>query len=125
MPRKKSPPIPPSQTELDYRAFGNTLRKLIKAKGYTQEGFAEAIGVSYSSMMSILKGERRVYLHVYRKMIDVLGVTDLAVMSRFADQPDFVQKADLYMELVSILEKTSPAVLTNVVNLMNEIEKRD
>lgn len=35
MARRKSPPVPPSQVELDYREFGNALRKLIKAKGYT------------------------------------------------------------------------------------------
>lgn len=125
MARKKSPPVPPSQVELDYSEFGNALRKLIKAKGYTQEGFAEAIGVSYSSMMSILKGERRVYLHVYAKMLDVLGVSDLVFMSDFANQPDMVHKAELYMRLVSKLETMPMEVLENILGLVSVMETRD
>ncbi len=125
MARKKSPPVPPSQVELDYREFGNALRKLIKAKGYTQEGFAEAIGVSYSSMMSILKGERRVYLHVYAKMLDVLGVSDLVFMSDFANQPDMIHKAELYMRLISKLNAISPTVLENILGLVSVMETRD
>lgn len=125
MARRKSPPVPPSQVELDYREFGNALRKLIKAKGYTQEGFAEAIGVSYSSMMSILKGERRVYLHVYAKMLDVLGVSDLVFMSDFANQPDMVHKAELYMRLVSKLDTMPTEVLENILGLVSVMETRD
>lgn len=55
-------------------------------------------------MMSILKGERRVYLHVYAKMLDVLGVSDLVFMSDFANHPDIVHKAELYMRLVSKID---------------------
>lgn len=123
MPRKKSLPIPPSQVELKYCDFGNVLRQLIKAKGYTQEGFAEAIGVSYSTMMSILKGERRVYLHVYMKILDVLGVCDLVIMSKFSDQPDLYEKAQLYMRLVSQIDKIPLSVLNKIEDLFNETEK--
>lgn len=125
MSRQKLPPIPKSQVELDYAEFGNTLRKLIKAKGYTQEGFAKAIGVSYSSMMSILKGERRVYLNVYVKMLDVLGVSDLVFMSRFAEQPELVEKADSYMKLVSKCEDLSPEALECIVKLVSDVKCRD
>ncbi|MBO7246361.1 MAG: helix-turn-helix transcriptional regulator [Clostridia bacterium] len=123
MPRKKSPPIPVSQADLNYCEFGNALRKLIKAKGYTQEGFAEAIGVSYSAMMSILKGERRVYLHVYRKIIDVLGVNDIVIMSHISDDPVLYEKAQLYMKLASKLDKIPPSVLSRIVSLLDELEK--
>ena len=125
MARRKSPPVPPSQVELDYSEFGNALRKLIKAKGYTQEGFAEAIGVSYSSMMSILKGERRVYLHVYAKMLDVLGVSDLVFMSDFANHPDMVHKAELYMRLISKMDTMSTEVLENILGIVTGMEKQD
>jgi|GEM_PF-3995715 len=76
-------------------------------------------------MMSILKGERRVYLHVYLKMLDVLGVSDLAVMSDFANQPDMVYKAELYMRLVSKLDVMSPTVLENILGIVTGMEKRD
>ena len=76
-------------------------------------------------MMSILKGERRVYLHVYLKMLDVLEVSDLAVMSKFANQPDMVYKAELYMRLVSKLDAMSPTVLENILGIVTGMEKRD
>lgn len=101
------------------------MRKLIKAKGYTQENFAKAIGVSYSTLMSILKGERRIYLHVYVKMIDVLGVSDLVVMSNFAEQAKMVRKASLYMELISKCEDLSPELLECIVKLVSDVKRRD
>ena len=125
MARRKSPPVPPSQVELDYSEFGNALRKLIKAKGYTQEGFAEAIGVSYSTMMRILRGDRRVYLHVYMKMLDVLGICDLAIMSNFSNQPDLYEKAQLYMRLVSKMDKIPLNVLNRIEDLFNETDMQD
>ena len=76
-------------------------------------------------MMSILKGERRVYLHVYAKMLDVLGVSDLVFMSDFANQPDMVHKAELYMRLVSKLDAMSPTVLENILGIVTGMEKRD
>lgn len=85
MSRRKSLPVPSSQIELNYVEFGNTLRQLIKDKGYSQANFAKAIGISYPYLMNILKGERRVYLHVYVKMLDVLGVSDLIVMNGLAE----------------------------------------
>lgn len=76
MSRKKAIPISPSKLELDYKKFGDALRTAIKAKGYTQAVFAEAIGVSYSSMMAILQGKRHIYLHTYVKILDVLEMND-------------------------------------------------
>lgn len=125
MPREKSTPIPISQVELKYCDFGNVLRQLIKLKGYTQEGFAEAIGVSYSTMMRILRGDRRVYLHVYMKMLDVLGICDLAIMSKFSNQPDLYEKAQLYMRLVSKMDKIPLNVLNRIEDLFNETDMQD
>lgn len=76
-------------------------------------------------MMSILKGERRVYLHVYLKMLDVLGVSDLAVMSKFSNQPDMVYKAELYMRLVSKLDTMPTEVLENILGIVTGMEKQD
>lgn len=81
MPRKKAVPISPSKLELDYKQFGDILRTKIKEKGYTQAVFAEAVGISYSSMMAILKGERHIYIHTYVRMLDVLGMDDALLKS--------------------------------------------
>lgn len=87
MPRKKAVPISPSKLELDYKKFGDNLRAMIKAKGLTQAVFAEAIGVSYSSMMAILQGKRHIYLHTYVKILDVLDVNDI-ILSDVSETKD-------------------------------------
>ncbi len=76
-------------------------------------------------MMSILKGERRVYLHVYAKMLDVLGVSDLVFMSDFANHPDMVHKVELYMRLVSKLDTMPTEVLENILGIVTGMEKKD
>lgn len=65
------------------------------------------------------------YLHVYLKMLDVLGVSDLAVMSKFANQPDMVYKAELYMRLVSKIDTMPTEVLENILGIVTGMEKRD
>ena len=65
------------------------------------------------------------YLHVYLKMLDVLGVSDLAVMSDFANQPDMIYKAELYMRLVSKIDTMPTEVMENILGIVTGMEKRD
>lgn len=76
-------------------------------------------------MMSILKGERRVYLHVYAKMLDVLGVSDLVFMSDFANHPNMVHKAELYMRLISKIDTMPSKVLENILEIVTGMEEQD
>ncbi len=118
---KKAPPIQKSQAELNYAQFGTILKKLIKAKGYTQENFAKAVGISYSSLMSILKGDRQVYVHIYAKMIDVLGVSDLIIINNFAEDPELIKRANLYMELLKACEDLPLPVLEKLNSLVRAL----
>ena len=121
MPKNKAKPIPMSEVNLNYVEFGNTLRTLIKAKGYTQSNFAEAIGVAYPSMMNILQGKRRVYLHVYVKIIDVLGISDLAILNNFIPSDELMENAKLYSELLPLLSKLPKSALQNFIGLAKEL----
>lgn len=121
MPKNKAKPIPMSEVNLNYVEFGNTLRTLIKSKGYTQANFAEAIGVAYPSMMNILQGKRRVYLHVYVKIIDVLGISDLAILNNFIPSDELMENAKLYSELLPLLSKLPKSALQNFIGLAKEL----
>ena len=121
MPKNKAKPIPMSEVNLNYVEFGNTLRTLIKSKGYTQANFAEAIGVAYPTMMNILQGKRRVYLHVYVKIIDVLGISDLAILNNFIPSDELMENAKLYSELLPLLSKLPKNALQNFIGLAKEL----
>lgn len=121
MPKNKAKPIPMSEVNLNYVEFGNTLRTLIKSKGYTQSNFAEAIGVAYPTMMNILQGKRRVYLHVYVKIIDVLGISDLAILNNFIPSDELMENAKLYSELLPLLSKLPKNALQNFIGLAKEL----
>lgn len=121
MPRKKAKPMPVSEAKLDYSEFGKTLRTLIKAKGYTQANFAEAIGVAYPTMQNLLQGTRRIYLHTYIKIIDVLDMSDIAILNDSLPNDDLIEKAKLYVELLPLLKKLPKSALQNFIGLAKEL----
>ena len=123
MARRKAQPLQKSNVELDYAKFGTLLKRLIKSKGYTQENFAKAVGVSYSSLMSILKGKRRVFLHTYLKMLDVLEVSDLILLNESPNYPELIERANLYKELLSTYENLSLSTLEHVDSLLLALDR--
>ena len=123
MARRKAQPLQKSNVELDYAKFGTLLKRLIKSKGYTQENFAKAVGVSYSSLMSILKGKRRVFLHTYLKMLDVLEVSDLILLNESPNYRELIERANLYKELLSTYENLSLSTLEHVNSLLLALDR--
>lgn len=121
MPKKKANPITPSEKEFDYIKFGNTLRELIKAKGYTQAVFAEAIGISYPYMMDILSGKRRVQMKTYYKILDVLGITELIFISDTFAQAQIREHSALLLELFPVLHEMSAEELEDLLRFAKRI----
>ncbi len=121
MSKTKSNPMPISNANLDYSEFGKTLKTLIKAKGYTQANFAEAIGVAYPTMMNILQGSRRIYLHTYIKIIDVLDISDIAILNNSLPNDELIENAKLYSELLPLLRKLPKSALQNFIGLAKEL----
>lgn len=121
MPKMRAKPMPISEANLDYKEFGKTLKILIKAKGYTQANFAEAIGVAYPTMLNILQGSRRVYLHTYVKIIDVLDISDIATLNNTLPHDELLEKSRLYAELLPLLKKLPKSALQNFIGLAKEL----
>jgi transcriptional regulator with XRE-family HTH domain len=55
--------------------FGNRLRSLRKAAGYSQEGFALECNLDRSYVGAIERGERNLSLRNLNKFANVLGLT--------------------------------------------------
>lgn len=61
--------------EFDKDKFGERLKKLIVEEGYTQNSFAEASGVSISSLRNYLDGKAEVKADSLCRMAETLGIT--------------------------------------------------
>lgn len=70
------PESKPLRITLDTMEFGNKLRTLIRKSGYTQEAFAEKVGISYSMLLQIISGRRTPSLQTYTRILIVLGCKD-------------------------------------------------
>jgi len=57
------------------KRFGQRVREVRKAEGYSQEGLAYACELDRSYMGGIERGERNVALRNIEKIADTLGVT--------------------------------------------------
>jgi transcriptional regulator with XRE-family HTH domain len=100
MSRKYEVLEPISQEEFDYRKFGTTLKAIIKSRGFTQMQFAEYAGIDYSTLIAVLAGKRRVYLHSYYKLINALNVTDIVLLSQTIPNEELRQSAETFIKLL-------------------------
>lgn len=117
MPKNRSKPMRISDITLDYAEFGKTLKTLIKAKGYTQAAFAESIGVAYPTMLNILQGTRKIYLHTYIKIIDVLDINDIVLLNNSLPNDELAENAKLYAELLPLLRKLPQSAIKSFIEL--------
>jgi len=62
------------QTELTAK-IGKEIRRLRKAKGYSQEGFADDCGVHRTYMGSIERGETAISVELTKRLVSQLGIT--------------------------------------------------
>ena len=58
----------------DQERFGETVRKLRTAKGWSQDVFADRSGLHRADVGAIERGERNVTLRTIRTIADTLGV---------------------------------------------------
>lgn len=62
------------------RVVGRNLRRYRLERGYSQEAFAEVMGVHRTYMGSVERGERNLTLQTLEKMAEVLEVDPLALL---------------------------------------------
>lgn len=63
------------------RKFGGAVRKRRLALGYSQDTFADAIGMHRAYFSSIERGERNITLQTMLRVAEGLGVTIASLMS--------------------------------------------
>ena len=96
------------EIDFDYKKFGIVLKTLIKARGFTQIRFAEYANIEYSTLIAILAGKRRIYLHTYMKLITALKVTDVALISQAIPDENLRENIETFVKLIPVLNSLSP-----------------
>lgn len=99
-----------------YKKLGETLRALIKAKGYTQLEFALKAGVSYSMLLNHLQGTRKLNLYKYRKICEALEIDSIELMSTVIPDIYVENKTKLYMNLFSKISTLSNEELQKIID---------
>lgn len=63
------------------KVVGRNLRRYRQERGYSQEAFAEVMGVHRTYMGGVERGERNLTLQTLEKMSDILGVDPLSLLT--------------------------------------------
>lgn len=98
--------------EIDYQFNSDFLKKAIKKAGYTQQTFADKIGISKPALKNYLKKDNPRYptLDIYAKMCKVL---DIRPDEGLSAQDQIFFKAHKYRDLYSMLKSLGYDVSTN------------
>jgi transcriptional regulator with XRE-family HTH domain len=68
-------------------AFGDRLRRLREARGWSQERLSETAGLHFTYISQIERGARSPGLNVLARLAEALGVTLPRLVSRLSDKP--------------------------------------
>ena len=60
---------------MDFAQVGANIQKGIEKKGFTQQGLADALGISKQVMNKIIKGSKAINVNELAKIASVLGAT--------------------------------------------------
>ncbi len=63
------------------KVVGRNLRRYRQERGYSQEAFAEVMGVHRTYMGGVERGERNLTLQTLEKMADILDVEPLSLLT--------------------------------------------
>ncbi|WP_276116628.1 helix-turn-helix transcriptional regulator [Rhodococcus sp. C3V] len=63
------------------KVVGRNLRRYRQERGYSQEAFAEVMGVHRTYMGGVERGERNLTLQTLEKMADILDVKPLSLLT--------------------------------------------
>ncbi|AST29039.1 helix-turn-helix domain-containing protein [Ralstonia pseudosolanacearum] len=80
-------PAPAEERSPFLTAFGQTVRRYRKEKGFSQEAFADVCGIDRSYMGGVERGERNIALVNVEKIIRALGMQPSEFFTGL-DKPD-------------------------------------
>ncbi|MFD6516377.1 helix-turn-helix domain-containing protein [Rhodococcus sp. NPDC060176] len=63
------------------KVVGRNLRRYRQERGYSQEAFAEVMGVHRTYMGGVERGERNLTLQTLERMADILNVEPLSLLT--------------------------------------------
>jgi len=63
------------------KALGQAVRTMRKAKNYSQESFADAVGLHRTYMGSVERGEKNLTIRNIVKVADTLGINPSALLA--------------------------------------------
>lgn len=102
---------------IDKIKFGAKIGNLMALKGFTNESFAEASGISVTTIKEIKYGRRLPSLQKYLWIIETLGVSDVLPLNDFISKDcETVAKQDIIKnDLLPLLETMSVSQLESFV----------
>ena len=103
--------------KIDRLKFGDKISKLMIEKGFTNDSFVNASGISLSMIQQIRCGRRLPGLDNYLLLIETLGVSDLLPLSDFvAIENEEIVKRDLVIhQLFELVKDMSPEQLEQFI----------
>lgn len=94
-------------------SVGKRIRELRKAKGWTQEQFAEAASLHYSYIGGVERGDRNISLETLEKIVAAFNVPAIELF-RFEDETQRRKALDEHMALLSSKSAEEIVALTRV-----------
>lgn len=100
---------------LDKTEFGNRLRAARREKGYTQEEFAEIVGISSGFVSEIERGLKTPSIETFTKIIEALGTSgDYVLVDYITCGQNYV-----YDELTEKLKGLTPRQRKTAADILN------
>lgn len=95
---------------MDFAQVGANIQKQIDMKGLTQQGLADALGVSKQVMNKIIKGSKAINVNELAKIASILGTT--------ADELLTVGKEPVFADSLSFMGSVTDENTLEKVNLI-------
>lgn len=103
---------------------GLRLREIRLHMGLTQEQVGEAVGLSYSYIGRIERGQKNISLQTLSKIATVLGVSESEFFV-YAGQPQLTTPKDIEIkEILTVLNRQDPKTLSKAKNILIETLKQ-
>lgn len=110
------------EEKIYYKKLGETLRALIKMKGYTQLDFACSIDISYPMLLNHLQGTRRMGAYKLSKICRALEIDNIDIVALTVPDIFIEGKTELYIELFEKLASRDAEAIRKVIELLEEGE---
>ncbi len=103
---------------MDYFKIGQRIRKIRKAKSYSQEQLAEKVGISVTHMSHIETGNTKLSLEVFYNIANALECT----ADELLFEPNENSQAAIHSSIAEILDKCSANELLLIYDTIKSLK---